>query len=127
MRKIIYILITTIFALNAWKLNAQNTSSRFDSTSYCIFPVHASILGDIISYEYPTLATDFQIEAIFYFLDTVNVHDLIWQLPEGWSITNPCPTPFVGNQGDSLLLVFTLSIPDTNLLPFYSHVKPYKS
>jgi hypothetical protein len=44
---------------------------------------------------------------------------ILLPLPEGWSVTNLNSTTLVGVAGDSLLLSFILSIPDTNNLPFY--------
>jgi hypothetical protein len=89
------------------------------NSSMFIAPVHEPCIGKIVSYEDPTLATDFQIEAQCYFLDTANIDGLIWQLPEGWSIANLNAMPLAGVAGDSLLLSFILSISDTTHLPFY--------
>ena len=82
MKKITLILFAAIFALSLGKLEAQSIPLPSNPPSYCIFPVHESVLGHFISYEHPTLATHFQIEAKLYFSDTVTIHNLIWELPE---------------------------------------------
>jgi len=86
MKRIIYILITTIFVLNALKVNAQSIPLPPDSTSYFISPVHGSVAGKIISYEHLTLANNFQIEAKCYFLDTATIYNLIWNLEDYYDL-----------------------------------------
>jgi len=109
-------LITLWIILLSISLHAQ---LNVDTLRLFISPIHKSCVGHIVSHEHLTLSTNFQINAKCYFLDTASVDGLLWQLPQGWSITNSYTTPLAGNPGDSLLLSFMLSIPDIVNLPFY--------
>ena len=119
MKKITFVLIVAFFALSVCKIEARSIPLPPDTTSYCIFPLHKSVIGNFISSEHPTLATHFQIQAKCYFIDKTTIHNLIWELPENWTVISFNTLPLTGNRGDSLLLTFTLSIPDTSSLPFY--------
>ena len=116
------VLVIGIFVLNTCCLQAQRVSYMpLDSinSSHCIFPIHKSCVGEITSYEHPTLAASFPIGIKCYFLDTTTIDSVVWELPNGWSVVSLNPVPLIGTFGDSLLLSFILSIPDTVNLPFY--------
>ena len=99
------VLVTAIFVLNVCSLHAQRFSYMpLDTSINCVFPIHKTCMGEIISYEHPTLATNFPITVKCYFLDTTTINSVVWQLPNGWSIASLNPVPLIGTFGDSLLL-----------------------
>ena len=96
-------------------LQKENILSQLRASDYTIAEITLfmyNLSGNLIQFENdPVISTAKQNGNILYI---------------NWVITSNNSIPHIGNTGDSLLLTFTLSIPDTNLLPFYPHVKPYK-
>ena len=80
---------------------------------------HKSCAGNIVSHEHLQLSQNFTVNIVCYFSDTTTIDSLIWKLPTGWSIVNSNPNNLVGMPDDSLLLSFTMSIPNISTLPFY--------
>ncbi|OQA89012.1 MAG: hypothetical protein BWY27_00890 [Bacteroidetes bacterium ADurb.Bin234] len=115
--KLFYTILIT-FLCNTHPVQAQQIYIPPDSN--WISPMHTSCMGKIVSTEHEQLVSYFTVDIVCYFIDTTSIDSMLWKLPEGWSITlsNDSIMP-VYIMNDSLVLSFTVSIPDTGNLPFY--------
>ena len=109
-------LVTTVIVLSLCSVHAQ----QIGAPNIQVPHTHKSCGGKIVSYEHQQLSQSFTVDVVCYFFDTTKMDSVIWKLPNGWTVSSQNGSlmhPYY--RGDSMVLSFVVTIPDTINLPFY--------